>query len=236
LSDSPSNTAIERLVVVGNAYIEHRGNFLLQGPVWSEKHWAGVVKSDWNIPRRITREFLCEGFQNFESNIDALTLFVASMIWGYGNVGYGPHRVALMLKSAEKREGSISQFVKDLKEASLENKSGAYDFLAKRANRLDWLGPSFASKLAYFSTPNHDSPILDSVVAEWISKYEGRWLFNANKWSTNQYESYQRYCKALIPAEKSNGFDEGWSCGLVEHLMFVDQSINSFPNWAKTYS
>lgn len=234
--DTPSKTAIERLAIVANAYFKHRGNFLLQGPVWSEKHWADVVTSDLNVPRRITREFLCNGFQNPNSDIDALTLFAAAMIWGYGDVGYGPHRVALMLKSVDKREGSINQFVQELKEASLENESGAYGFLAKRVNRLDWLGPSFASKLAYFATPKHCSPILDSVVAEWIYKQEGRWLFNANRWSTNQYESYRRYCEALIQAGNSNKTDEEWSCGLVEHLIFVDQSISGFPTWARTYS
>jgi hypothetical protein len=231
----PSSAALERLATVGNAYFKHGGNYLLQGPAWSEKHWSGLVKPDWNLPKRITRELLCDGFQNPDSVVDAEALFVAAMIWGYGGVGYGPHRVGLMLKSASKREGSVDQFVHDLKEASQEQKYGAYEYLAKNVNRLDRLGPSFGSKLAYFSTPNHDSPILDSVVAAWIHEQEGRWLFNANKWSTSQYVSYQEYCKALIPVASSNAVGEMWSCGLVEHLMFVDQSLSGFPAWAKTY-
>ena len=236
MSDLPSAKAIKRIAIVGNAYIKNRGNYLMQGPVWSEKHWSGLVKPDWNLPKRITREFLYDGFQNPESVVDAEALFVAAMIWGYGGVGYGPHRVGLMLKSASQREGSVGQFVQDLKKESREKESGAYEFLANRVNRLDRLGPSFGSKLAYFSTPNHDSPILDSVVAAWIHEHEGRWLFDANKWSTSQYESYQEYCKALIPVGGSNAIDETWSCGLVEHLMFVDQSLSGFPSWAKTYS
>ncbi len=232
----PGSDAITRIAKIGDAYFQHDGSYVLQGPVWDEKQWAGLVKPSWNLPKRITREFLCDGFQSPESDIDAEALFVAAMIWGYGDVGYGPHRVGLMLESAHKRQGSIHQFVHHLRDASLERETGAYEFLAGRMNRLEWLGPSFASKLAYFATPNHGSPILDSVVAAWIHRYEGRWLFNANKWSTSQYELYQGYCKALIPVGNSNAVDEQWTCGLVEHLMFVDQSLSGFPAWAKSYS
>ena len=229
----PCGEAIARIIELRQVYVRRNGNYLAQGPVWNLDRWENLVDENWQLPKVITRQFICDGFSNLKDENHANSLFVATMIWGYGNVGYGPTRVNSMMAGARKRPGELGSFISDLQVSAAQSETSAYQFLAKYENRLAQLGPSFASKLAYFVTPNHKSPILDSVVASWIAHYEGKKLFHPNKWSTEQYLAYQKYYDALTRGmpESSDGSEP--TRGLIEHLMFVDQSLRNAPVWAK---
>ncbi len=229
----PCVEATVRINELHHVYIKNDGNYLAQGPTWNLPRWAALVDESWQLPKVITRQFICDGFSNLKDENHADSLFVATMIWGYGSVGYGPTRVNSMIEDALQRPGGLGSFISDLKISAAQSETGAYQFLAKYENRLSQLGPSFASKLAYFVTPNHKSPILDSVVASWIWHYEGKRIFDSNKWSTEQYLAYQRYCEALARVMPASSDGSEPTRGLIEHLMFVDQSLRNAPVWAK---
>jgi hypothetical protein len=92
--------------------------------------------------------------------------FLAVMVWGYSNLGYGTYRVLKMFNTANSilNLEAASEFCR-----SNEPKS-AYEYLMN--NRLSNLGPSYASKYISFSTPRETSaPILDSLILLWIQKY-----------------------------------------------------------------
>ena len=230
----PCVGAIARIIELHDVYVQRDGNYLAQGPAWNLDRWADLVDESWQLPKVITRKFIYDGFSSLKDENHAKSLFVAIMIWGYGNVGYGPTRVNSMMVDARRRPGELGSFISDLQVSAAQSETSAYRFLAKYENRLSQLGPSFASKLAYFVTPNHKSPILDSVVASWIARYEGKKLFDPNKWSTEQYLTYQKYCEALTVGMPESSVGSKPTRGLIEHLMFVDQSLRNAPSWAKS--
>lgn len=230
----PRVGAIERIIELHDVYVQRDGNYLAQGPTWNVDRWADLVDESWKLPKAISRQFICDGFSSLKDENHARSLFVATMIWGYGNVGYGSTRVNSMMIDALKRPGELGSFMSDLQVSAAQSETGAYQFLAKYENRLSQLGPSFASKLSYFVTPNHKSPILDSLVASWITRYEGKKLFDPNKWSTEQYLAYQQYCEALTKGLAYRSGVPEPTRGLIEHLMFVDQSLRNAPVWAKS--
>ena len=125
----------------------------------------GGIDGKW-----ISRRQICEIFPNDPNMLVPCTparqaelrrFFILVMIWGYGNVGTGPWRVAQMIASPNFpqilcRVGEECYYGLYLK---------AYDTLIANINRL---GPAFASKYLYFFCKNFSTQvkplIYDSVV------------------------------------------------------------------------
>ena len=162
--------------------------WLLSKPKWDE------LASDFNVnieefPELIDRQFL---WKLSSSSAPAQVAFLAVMIWGYGDIGYGPYRVRQMFES-EGFEQSL-ELVKALchKGETLE----AYKAL--KDSRIRQLGPSFGSKvLTFFHEPQSAPPIMDSIVADWLKKHapDLHWVrkVNAETWNLSTYESYLKW-------------------------------------------
>jgi hypothetical protein len=144
------------------------------------------------LPLQIDREVvraICES-----SKYDIIEKFLAVMVWGYGDRGYGPYRVGVMLsqphtKKVLKRVFEIAQ--------NGEPKD-AYLFLME--NRIRILGPSFGTKFLSFCTPRKiGAPIYDSLVGQWVSKYASKDFqgvsTNPENWNAKTYFAYWDWVK-----------------------------------------
>ena len=120
--------------------------------------------------------------------------FLAVMVWGYGDRGYGPYRVSQML-GQEQAETVLSETFEICRSG---DPKGAYDFLSK--NRIRTLGPSFGSKFITFSTPREiGAPIYDSYIAMWVKKYAASEFAevptSSENWNLNTYSFYWDWIK-----------------------------------------
>ena len=229
----PSDGARERIRELAEVYAAEGGDYLTQASWWDSEDWSRHVHPGWNLPNPITRNDVFRLVKEARTVELAEGAFVAVMLWGYGQTGYGPHRVDEMKSS---RPEGLGQYMLDIGKAAAPDTADAYRYMAdNKMNRATKLGPSYASKVVYFVTQGEGSPILDSVVARWIHKHHDcKWVFNPNKWSTTQYEDYQSYCHDLLNEINSLVPEGHRTLGLVEYLMFIDQVASSLPKWAKT--
>lgn len=137
--------------------------------------------------------------------------FIASMIWGYGMVGYGPYRTERVLTCGGTVQDTkvIAQLAEVAETALRDGGIAAFDHIAtrRRADRsyLKYLGPAFGTKFIYFLTkkPSHrTTPVMDSVVTGWLQRNAAdAGTFSLSWWDT---ESYKRYVDVL----------EGWAAEL----------------------
>ena len=141
-----------------------------------------------------------------------LEKFLAVMIWGYGNRGYGPYRVAQML-GQDNSENVITEVYKLCQQGKPLD---AYGYLSK--NRLKQLGPSYGSKVLSFFTPRRiGAPIYDSLIARWLMQYaavdfEGVSTKSVG-WSLKTYSRYHEWI---------NEHAAGLGCypDEIEHVLF----------------
>ena len=128
--------------------------------------------------------------------IDVKSKFLATMIWGYGDRGYGPYRVNRIFETS----------------TSLDTIQIAYDccqesrpleaYKVFQINKLKGFGPSFGTKFISFMTPKEEpAPILDSLVSKWIKefgpmdcKFPDR---RYTQWDIDVYSSYLNYVTQL---------------------------------------
>jgi hypothetical protein len=141
-----------------------------------------------HLDRDSVRRF-CDG-QSRDAN-GVVATFIASQVWGYGDTGYGPHRVSRALSS--------SDLVPALQCAADELDAGfpvtAFEALCQ-VFELPQVGTAFGTKYLYFADRRRQALILDSIVAKWleantderfdldrnVESYE-RWLELASSWS-----------------------------------------------------
>ena len=152
--------------------------------------------------------------------------FLAVMIWGYGDRGYGPYRVTQMLNQRH-AEAVLNQVYQDCKSGKpLE----AYDFL--RNNRIRILGPSYGSKFITFCTPREvGAPIYDSLISFWVTEFAqsefSQVSTSAESWNLKTYTTYWNWIK-----EHSDEFD----CfpDEVELVLFRDaeKKFSKTSNWS----
>lgn len=96
----------------------------------------------------------------------ALGIFVASQIWGYGQVGYGPFRLGEAL-AAPTLAPTLSASRRLLREGRPVD---AFRELCVR-HELPWVGTAFGTKFLHFADPTGNALILDSVVAGWLAQH-----------------------------------------------------------------
>lgn len=144
------------------------------------------------LPSEIDRGKLRSICQDFR--YDIIQKFLAVMVWGYGDRGYGPYRVSKML--AEVHATSVLQNAHALCRKGLPKE--AYEYMA--LNRIKNLGPSFGTKFLSFCTPKEvGAPILDSYVGMWLKEFapidfEGVSLSYQN-WNPKTYFRYWEWIK-----------------------------------------
>lgn len=181
----------------------------------SKAKWAQLADEfdvDINeFPDLIDRQFL---WNIAASTAPATSSFLAVMIWGYGDIGYGPHRVRQMFQSA-----GFANSIETVKSKCRDGQTlEAYEVL--RTSRIRQLGPSFGSKvLTFFHAPGTAPAILDSIVAIWLNEHVPKLLgdkkVNAETWNLQTYARYIDWLQAVSAAYKIS------PCSL-EQLIFTD--------------
>lgn len=138
---------------------------------------------------RITVRKICNS-----KKYSVLQKFLAVMVWGYGDRGYGPYRVTQMLNQphAESVLAQVYEF------SQSGNPLEAYDFLRK--NRIRILGPSYGSKFITFCTPREvGAPIYDSLISFWVKAFAEEEFSgvptSSENWNLKTYTRYWNWIK-----------------------------------------
>lgn len=154
----------------------------------------------------------------------ALQGFLASMVWGYGRVGYGPYRVSRVLDGTPDAPDRLREVAERARE---QGGPAAFEWLAK--NRLPGLGVAFATKYLFFCAAAGEGPpalILDRLVRDWMAKHADWRLSLA--WSVRDYRAYVETLLAW-------GADLGVRATDLEMLIFVEQaSLDPISQWGSS--
>jgi hypothetical protein len=152
-----------------------------------------------------------------QTKFKELDKFLATMIWGYGDRGYGAYRVSKILLE----KNSVDRIIKAHDFCRNSDPINAYRFL--QDNSIRGLGPSFGTKFISFMTPiDTAAPILDSLVSKWLIKF-GPKEFNLSErhfttWNAEVYMEYVDYISAF--SNKLNCHAE-----TIEQLIFESASL-----------
>jgi hypothetical protein len=152
--------------------------------------------------------------------------FLAVMVWGYGDRGYGPYRVTQMLNQANAEEVLAEVF--DICQNG--NPKFAYDYL--RTHRIRILGPSYSSKFITFCTPRQiGAPIYDSYIALWVNAFAAQDFMgvktSSEVWNSKTYSRYWDWVKQH--SDELNCFPDD-----VELVLFRDAEakFSKDSNWS----
>ncbi len=183
----------------------------------SKKNWIQTFPNyleflENKVPIDLGRAEVRAIFENQKIEVDQK--FLASMIWGYGNIGYGPYRVNIMLSQKDTKK-ILSEAYEIASEGAPKE---AYLFL--KNNRIKILGPSFGTKFLSFCAPrNLGAPIYDSFVSLWLAKYAKQefrnFSLNSQTWNDKLYSAYWDWIK--IHADSFDCFPDE-----VELVLFDD--------------
>jgi len=153
----------------------------------------------------------------------AVVAFLVVMAWGFGNVGYGPHRTRRILELTPDAPARLHKVAVTMASGT---PTQAYSRLAGDC-RLRGLGPSFGTKYLAFCQPPSTEPvalILDNLVLEWLAAHGRADLMSAT-WSPVRYKSYLE--QARVWAD-----DLGCDPETVEWLIFQSASNDRGNQWA----
>jgi hypothetical protein len=152
--------------------------------------------------------------------------FLAVMVWGYGDRGYGPYRVTQMLNQVHAEEVLAEVF--DICQNG--DPKSAYEYLRK--NRIRILGPSYSSKFITFCTPRQiGAPIYDSYIALWVEAFAAQDFegvkTSAEVWNSKTYSRYWDWIKEH--SDELNCFPDD-----IELVLFRDAEANfsKSSNWS----
>src|ERR1035438_137305 len=119
---------------------------------------------------------------------DPVELFLAAMTWGHGTSGYGASRTRRILAAAG-RQG-ISELVAELRRIGTEAPKAIWT-ACQRTQRLRGLGPSFATKVAYFAAYDRvqkRGPLIADRRTAWaLWALSGEWDSRSSGQSYGQY-------------------------------------------------
>lgn len=148
---------------------------------------------------RITRDMVFD-YQDG----DPLDLLVASMLWGFGPISYGPYRTAQMLKERDVSV-SVTSIVDDIRTAARESPSAGFASLfSSGRTRIRQLGIAMGTKLLYFSAGRRDERqmplILDKIVFTACRRVDIE-APDPRRYTTSH--SYSSYCTAMANRAES---------------------------------
>jgi hypothetical protein len=139
-------------------------------------------------------EILKMGERFRDGHVEAVDLFIASMMWGNGLTGYGRYRTCIALNIHRNGSSPIELLNLVGQDAARGHLEKAYKRLT---NGLWWIGPAFATKFLYFaSPPTSQALIFDGLVASWRGS-ELPWSIDkttAWTWEWDTYQSYRKWC------------------------------------------
>ncbi len=191
----------------------------LQGPIrFSSARWRVASQPWW--PEDAPHDDLIERADLFRTAADwrrgsrrVTDLFVLTMAWGYGNVGYGRYRTRRMLatpKVAERLETALAP-LRSPALATPDQLADVYRSLSwGGSSRIRGLGPAFFTKLLYFAGHRHGEVglqplILDRRVARALAAAGGpalaSWGWTAEQWLSYLTWAYERAAALGVPAD-----------------------------------
>lgn len=118
-------------------------------------------------------------------------LFLATMLWGYGTVGYGPWRMAHITSNLDQLDGVLFSALRAIKYGSVRAA-----FSALQDAHIPFLGPSYFTKYLYFAGLgcgiDHYPLILDTRILQSLGALLGKRTF-----SEGTVEDYKNYVTTL---------------------------------------
>ncbi len=185
------------------------GSRAQEGVNWTstEQNWIKAFPNHKaflvDLPKMINREkvrAICDSQIN-----SVIEKFLAVMVWGYSDRGFGAFRVSTML-AEEHSERTLLQVSKLANESQPKE---AYNFL--KSNRIYNLGPSYGTKFISFSTPRMASaPILDSLIVNWLKELAKDEFSDVSLSSASwNSQTYSKYCDWIgLHAEAASCFPD----------------------------
>lgn len=175
---------------------------------------------DRDLVRNVVQRKLSEGLPQ--------EAFLVSMIWGYGEVRYGPYRVRKIIDQKNTDQILVAT-ISALQQGLIKE---AYDTLI--TNGPTGLGPAFGTKFLYFAAPSNLNPmplILDKIMADALNEWGSiGYSINSQK---NDSKLYLDYCQQMADAadELEIRSDE-----LEEVLFTAMATSNGSSTWANSSS
>lgn len=176
---------------------EAAGGALKQAVKWKPKTWLdqpnlSIVRNDLDSLARATqvsdKVHKISREQVFESGSRGpMSLFIASMVWGFGTTGYGAYRTARILNEAGRDR--TREALTALTDAAGQSPEAAWRAMHGGA-KLKYLGPAFATKVAYFSqsaAATHP-PLIADLNTSW-----GFWSATEVERSAYSQRGYNQY-------------------------------------------
>ena len=162
-----------------------QGGFRLSTSRWRAAlgHLPGVTEALDALPDVVGRQAVTDAFaEAWPENV--VGAFVVTMLWGYGDAGYGPSRVARILTQSSVRSRDASQLdsevVSKLRQSiAIADDQGAVDAYRYLNNdgHIGGLGPAFFTKWLHFGTRRrvldaNTAPILDRLVVAYLNLHD----------------------------------------------------------------
>ncbi len=118
-------------------------------------------------------------------------LFLATMLWGYGTVGYGPWRMAHITSNIEQLDEVLFNSLRAIKRGSVRTA-----FTVFQDAHIPFLGPAYFTKYLYFAGLgcgiDHYPLILDTRILQSLSALIGKRTF-----AEGTVEDYKNYVMTL---------------------------------------
>lgn len=184
---------------------------MAQGFKYNETKWQQlssenkILVSDFEN-KNISRDDVVKAFNNYYSgNGDYMSAFLLTMIWGFGDTGYGAFRTNNFISTAENLQ-LIKRGIDLAKEDNLEI---AFQSLMK----IRGLGISYATKVLYFATraahKQDYAIIFDNRVAQSLVRLYANNEIAAilNVSPSSKFEDYQKYNMLIHQAAKQFGVE-----------------------------
>jgi hypothetical protein len=174
------------------------------------------------VDGEIDRARMCELTDAFIVEGDVVPAFVITMVWGYGDAGYGPYRTRQVFTGMGDPEGApldyevVGRLSLAVDVARRDGAIEGYRYLNNYSlGRIKHLGPAFFTKWLYAATARglHDhelaAPVLDDRVLRWINANTDLRL---RHWYTGDYNDYiaalQDWGRSATPRRTAVGVEE----------------------------
>lgn len=168
-------------------------------PQWQKGTLARINKLRSELePTCDGRHMLIRREDVFDRAGDSVDLFLATMAWGYGTVGYGWWRTAKIINAGGRNgEQRVEAAVVAYGAAYLRDGfSGVARAWTSGHAKLPGLGPAFASKVAYFACYDQHSgagPLITDINTAWsLWALQGAW---DSRYSPDLYDIYVEWCQ-----------------------------------------
>lgn len=167
---------------------------------WNPAAWEPLAARGWRDLLDCARDLTCDRADQahrisrrhvVELGDDNRDLFLASMIFGFGRVGYGPARVARMVRNEERFAVALDAIVAAAEAGSPES---VWKTIKGTTTHLPGLGVAFGTKIAYFASLRAD-PDLPKVLIADINTSWGAWGAWSIRRSVAVLDSYVDYVK-----------------------------------------